>query len=299
MRVVVGLASGIGNVCFMLPALRALYEQGHEVVAYVAGDYQMCDLLRRCRYLSEVVDASAHPVPDADRYVSGHWCAPTMMRRPGLEHARFTNEPHYPCPEWMLPFHRWAGLAPAEPDVRDWCTGLDRTPRWDVAIVAGCKPGSLWARKTYPWMCKVAGLMHRLGRRVVWLGQPDDAPQGGRLWGENRLGRYSLAQLPDALAGCRVVIGTDSGPTHLASSLGVPVVVLYTATSTTKGDPVGRPAIKLRVESLTCSPCQATARWHQCSDWQCRSIPVSAVMDAAGRLLGEGKDTWRKQMQAS
>lgn len=306
MKVCIGLASGIGNAVFMLPTIRAVRYLGHEVLLYCDGDFAMADLFRRCRWVSCVSDAQRDPIPQADRYLAGHWCPPSMLRVHGLIHSRWTNEPAYDRSEWALGLEAarslgWPQDLPEQLQpwnrvdrsttpweqfwlpVADWCEGVERTAEFDVGIVPGCKPG-LWARKRYPAMPDVARWFVDSGHRVAVFGEASDL-DGQEIAGESFVGKVSLRNLPDALARCRILIGTDSGPTHLGSSLGIPTVVVYTSTSEIKGDPVGRPSVKLTQSGLSCRPCQATTRWHDCRDWVCQTIPASTVIDAGLRLL--------------
>jgi ADP-heptose:LPS heptosyltransferase len=90
--------------------------------------------------------------------------------------------------------------------------------------------------------------------------------------------------LPDLLAGCRVIVGTDSGPTHLASSLGIPTVIIFTATSEIKGDPVGMPNRKV-VNTIPCRPCQSKPQWFGCKDWKCREIQKETVIQSVMEIM--------------
>jgi len=287
MHVTVGAASGLGNTIFLLPLLYRLHEAEHEVSLFVDADYPLAGLWRRCRYLNRV--AEHEPVPPAQHYVAGHWCPQRMVaqNRP-LTRRYWLHEPHYPYGEWVLAMEagRDAGLITdtSLPDVSDWCTGLDRTPRWDVGLIAGCKPGSLWARKRYPHLAIVAGYLIERGLTVAAFGLREDWPAGVPPGVVDLVDRFDAARLPDALAGCRAIVGTDSGPAHLAASLGVPTVMLYTATSPTKGQPVG-PRYDQRYLSLPCSPCQATARWQACADWRCQQLDAQQIVEAVTQWL--------------
>ncbi|MDD8020275.1 MAG: lipopolysaccharide heptosyltransferase II [Acidobacteriota bacterium] len=72
------------------------------------------------------------------------------------------------------------------------------------------------------------------------------------------VGQLELADMPGILTHCRAFIGTDSGLTHLANFLGVPVVSLFGPTDPETRSPVLSPAsiIKKRVP---CSPCSYRA----------------------------------------
>jgi len=265
---------------FMLPAIKALSELGADITLCAEGDFPTAGLFRRCRYAKRVTDGKERV--QADFYLSGNFVPPSFSRfRYPTVRAGWTHEPQYPEPEWSmsLGLARRFGWRGERPDVSDWCHQLDRTPRWDVGIIPGCKPGP-WIRKRWPGMAQTALQLLSFGLRVAIIGK-DDAEVAG-IPGERV--EADIRDLPDLLAGCRIIIGTDSGPAHLASSLGVPLVMLFTATNETKGDPVGRPAVKL-VTSHRCRPCQSTLVWGRCQNWLCRDIPVASVISQALGLL--------------
>lgn len=68
-------------------------------------------------------------------------------------------------------------------------------------------------------------------------------------------GMLTLPQLAAVLSRCRVVIGGDTGPMHLAAALGVPVVVLFGGSDVSETAPVSPAATILRKE-FPCSPCR-------------------------------------------
>jgi ADP-heptose:LPS heptosyltransferase len=81
-------------------------------------------------------------------------------------------------------------------------------------------------------------LVTRLGRSrsdhaLVFVGSLEDAPRAtrvGDLWpGEvvNLCGRLSPRVSAAAMAGSRLFVGHDSGPMHLAASIGVPCVAMF------------------------------------------------------------------------
>jgi ADP-heptose:LPS heptosyltransferase len=177
--------------------------------------------------------------------------------------------------ESNLNLARHFGYADGMPDVSEWCKDLDRSRRWDIGIVPGCK-GGVWLRKRYAGMSAVAEHFLNEGARVAVFGLESDGVEAipGE-WIDTR----DIVTLPDKLAGCRLIIGTDSGVSHLASSLGIPVVMIFTATSAVKGKPIG-PHMIVR-KDLICSPCQSAMQWQRCGDWRCGSIDPSIVIKAA------------------
>ena len=87
--------------------------------------------------------------------------------------------------------------------------------------------------------------IERHGMRVVLTGGPDPVE---RRYGEeitaamrhpalNLIGRTNLKQLLALLVRARAVVAPDSGPAHLATSVGVPVVGLYATTNPDRARP--------------------------------------------------------------
>ena len=67
-------------------------------------------------------------------------------------------------------------------------------------------------------------------------------------------GRTSLGKLAAVLENCSVAVSGDTGPLHLASAVGLPVVALFGSTSPLRTGPYGRKHIVLDMH-LPCSPC--------------------------------------------
>jgi len=96
----------------------------------------------------------------------------------------------------------------------------------------------------------------------------------------------SLAAL---LAGSRLFIGSDSGPLHLASLVGTPVVQILGPTHPVENEPwAGTPWRRVCLD-LPCSPCRTG-----CGPAGClRELPASAVVAAALELLPERRQPTR------
>jgi ADP-heptose:LPS heptosyltransferase len=93
----------------------------------------------------------------------------------------------------------------------------------------------------------------------------------------------SLRELGELFRRCRVFLSVDTGPMHLASAVGAPVVALFGPKDPRIYGPYfGRSAV---VEKpLECKPCHKRS----CADPRCmRSIAVDDVMAAARALIGE------------
>jgi ADP-heptose:LPS heptosyltransferase len=283
MRLAVGLASGLGNAVFMLPAIKALKGIGNRIALYVQTDFATESLWKRCIYADEV-HCGDDPVGEG-KLVCGQWMPTAWRHRHDLRAVpRFQIGVPYSMSEARsnMRLAEYSGFRGEMPDVSGWCRGLDRTPRWDIGIVPGSKTG-VWLRKRWPGMPVVADQFVRSGKKVAVFGLEDDGCE--TIPGE-RIDTRDISTLPDFLAGCRVIVGTDSGVTHLASSLGIPCVVIFTATSEVKGKPIG-PAKLILAGGLDCRPCQSTPVWHRCNDWRCRNINPVSVIAAAEEMLEE------------
>lgn len=94
----------------------------------------------------------------------------------------------------------------------------------------------------------------------------------------------SLADLAALFAGCRLYIGGDTGPIHVASLVGTPVVQILGPTDPVENAPwPDTPSRSVRVP-LACSPCR-----RGCGPATCmRAIPPRLVLEAVRGLLAEG-----------
>jgi len=97
-----------------------------------------------------------------------------------------------------------------------------------------------------------------------------------------------LSELAAIMARCRLVLGVDSGPLHLAVALGVPTVHLFGPVDSRAFGPWGDPAHHIVVTSeMHCIPCNrldyAPAELHQ---HPCvRNITVEQVLEAVKGLI--------------
>jgi ADP-heptose:LPS heptosyltransferase len=275
MQIAIGLASGIGNAVFMLPTIKALKLMGHDIQLHVQTDYQTMDLWRRCEYVDSIV--LAHANLNGYKPICGQWRpAAWALIRP-MQH-KVTIPYRMSEADSNFRLAKNLGWKDERPDVSDWCRDLNQDKRWDIGIIPGSKDG-VWMRKRYPRMAEVSQHFINQSKRVAVFGLESDGCD--QIPGEWM--RPAISELPDFLASCRVIIGTDSGIAHLANSLGVPTVMIFTATSDVKGRPLGRHII---VKSkLKCRPCQSIPHWFTCREWKCREIGIDAVIQAVDGIL--------------
>jgi ADP-heptose:LPS heptosyltransferase/GT2 family glycosyltransferase len=118
--------------------------------------------------------------------------------------------------------------------------------------------------KEWP-LANFAGLIDLLVGRdnatVIAIGGPEEEATVARLLALTRervvsvVNRFSLRQLPAVLAACDLYVGNDSGPKHIAASLGVPTVGIHAGSvDTVEWGPLGPSAVAIR-RAMTCSPC--------------------------------------------
>jgi heptosyltransferase-2/heptosyltransferase-3 len=100
-------------------------------------------------------------------------------------------------------------------------------------------------------------------------------------------GRTDLGTLAALFARCRLVLGPDSGPLHLAVAVGTPTVHLFGPASAERFGPWGS-AERHRVVAaeLPCAPC-GRLDWPDPADHPCvRTLEVARVIGAARGAAG-------------
>ena len=114
-----------------------------------------------------------------------------------------------------------------------------------------CPGAEYGPAKRWPYFAELAG---RIGIPVVLLGSAKDAAAGAGIGGTNLVGKTTLDEAIELIAGAEVVVSNDSGLMHVAAALGRPLVALFGSSSPEKTPPApGRSQVLwLKVE---CSPC--------------------------------------------
>jgi heptosyltransferase-1 len=129
-------------------------------------------------------------------------------------------------------------------------------------------------------------LLERDGLQPVLLGGPGEVALAEQLGsGLNLVGKTSPRVLASVLARCQVVVGGDSGPTHLAVAVGTPVVGLYGVTDPARTGPQWgvAPSIVLDLAKKDAPPETRRPRHPTLHD-AIERIPAEAVLEAVRRL---------------
>ncbi|MBI4536867.1 MAG: lipopolysaccharide heptosyltransferase II [candidate division NC10 bacterium] len=176
-------------------------------------------------------------------------------------------------------------VAPEDAAAAEGCLAGLPTPRVVLHPVARWRT-KLW--EVARWR-ELAGRFSRQGMGVILIGGPGDLPvaeaiAAGMAPGpRNLVGALGLKPLAALLARVDLMVCVDSGPMHVASAVGTPVVALFGPTDPRRTGPLG-PAVVLRRE-LPCSPC-LDRRCRIPDAYLCmREIAVEEVWKAAQSFL--------------
>jgi len=162
--------------------------------------------------------------------------------------------------------------------------GLARAGVTDPAATVGLVPAGSWATKTWP-LANAAVLSRRLmeaGHAVVAIGGPGEERVLARLAalapGTRVFSAPDVAALAGAIAPLRALVGTDSGPRHLAVAFGVPTYTWFGPAHPGAWTP-DDPRHAYWRTSLPCRACELT----RCAHWNC--LPSLSAEEASGRVI--------------
>jgi len=155
-------------------------------------------------------------------------------------------------------------------------------------------PGSgaavkLWGEEG--WAKVGDALGERLGARVALTGSEAEQGLCARIAARmrepplNLAGRTSLAELAALYRNCRLVVGPDSGPLHLAVAVGTPTLHLFGPADPGMYGPWGdEKRHRVLMSPMACAPCRILD-WTDLENHPCMAtISVEAVVDAANEL---------------
>ena len=159
-------------------------------------------------------------------------------------------------------------------------------------------PGTRWETKLWEekkWAELGDCLQEKNGAQVVFTGSTSDIPLISRITGMMRApaistaGKWGLNELAFLQKQADGIVIPDSGPMHLASAVGAPVVALFGPTDSTLTGPYGGSS-RIIMKSFECQPCFK----RKCSSHQCmREITVQEVCEAAEECFAYPKQAPR------
>jgi heptosyltransferase-1 len=138
------------------------------------------------------------------------------------------------------------------------------------------------------WAQLAGRIEERVGMRVMMLGGPGDREAADEILSAappglvSLVGETGIAEAAAWVEGASLLVGVDTGLTHMGIAFGIPTVALFGSTRPYLR--TGRRNARVLYHSLPCSPCR---RRPVCNgDFTCmRGIEVDEVMEAVGRVL--------------
>jgi ADP-heptose:LPS heptosyltransferase len=298
--VLVHLSSGIGNIILATPLLIALDHIDFAVDVLIHADYpQTADLIRDWSTVHTVYDHHAKRVTLSDydviipaippfywpRFARLYGKVSGLMRRPPdalfyqdeqeyyLTFARELGYPAHHRPVYRLPIGPSAG-----------CRVTEQT----LVLAPGCKSGEM-AAKRWPYFPQLAERFED----VIIVGTADDLYRyDGTAWQFPPHARLCIDQLTlretaELLAAAGIMVGNDSGLSHMAAAVGTPTVMLFGPTPHLS---LGQlpPNVTVLRAGLECEPCWFGARFRACAAriYCLHQLTVEIVEQEVKRLLG-------------
>lgn len=153
-------------------------------------------------------------------------------------------------------------------------TSLLKENSFGNAKIIGMQPGAsgdhkMWPVENFSNLGKT--LVEKHGCKILIFGGEQERELGEVLKsqiGKNSLnlaGETGIPELTAFLSLCNLLVTNDTGPMHLASAVGTPVLALFFSTHFTETGPYGEGHIVIHPD-IPCFPCQGTA---QCSHKEC------------------------------
>jgi len=185
---------------------------------------------------------------------------------------------------------------PIRPESEEWTKdlfsgyGIKETDKL-LAINPGAScPSKIWPQDNFARAAEILAGRHNL--KILIVSGPKDIPLANMIAEKigdkalNLSGKTSVSQLASILKRCVLFISNDSGPVHIASSLGVPVISIFgrnqAGLSPRRWGPLGKQDRYL-YKDIGCLQCLA----HNCKkEFAClKAISVEDVLSAAESIL--------------
>jgi heptosyltransferase-1 len=145
------------------------------------------------------------------------------------------------------------------------------------------------------WALLAGELVDKFGKPVIILGGPGDAERGeeiarqsGRVQVCCLCGRTTLGQSAAIIEGAALLIGVDTGLTHMGTAFSLPTLALFGATCPYQT--TASPRTRVLYDAPSCSPCRRKPTCHGQFDCM-RALTVEKIVAAATTLLEEERET--------
>jgi heptosyltransferase II len=275
------------------PVLRRMPEVAKVIEADLRhGELQLGDRWRLGRTMRERGYLEAYVLPNTMKAA----LAPSLARIPlrvgylGESRVGLLNRIHktkQPREPMTLHYARLAeipGTEPAmplpAPRIR---TGLtDVVTRFGISApyIVLCPGAEYGPAKRWPHFRELAS---KLKLPIVLLGSMDDLEDNKEIPGTNLIGKTSLDDAIDLIAGAAAVVSNDSGLMHVAEAAGRPLVALFGSSSPEHTGPQS-PAARVLWLRIECSPCFEPVC--PLGHFRCmKDLTVAQVLEAVERAL--------------
>ena len=150
-------------------------------------------------------------------------------------------------------------------------------------LLIGINPGAFkqskrWPEPRYAELCDM--MIKELEAKVIIFQGLGEDKIVGRITNSMRekaiIAKTSIKELAALSRRCKLFVGNDTGPMHVAAASGTPVITLFGPADPERSRPWGRDHIVIK-KDLPCSPCSRTV----CKELKCmESITVEDVFQA-------------------
>ena len=167
-------------------------------------------------------------------------------------------------------------------------------------LLIGINPGAFkqskrWPEPRYAELCDM--IIKKFGAKVIiFQGAGEDKIVGritSLMTDKAIIAKTSIKELAALSRRCKLLVGNDTGPMHVAAASGTPVITLFGPADPERSRPWGRDHIVIK-KDLPCSPCSRIV----CEELNCmKSITVEDVFQAVRVQLKRIKESRRQDSQ--
>lgn len=132
-----------------------------------------------------------------------------------------------------------------------------------------------WSKKKYPYYVELAKLIDKKFPEltIYLIGDEEDKKQAEeKKWPKNvklsYMGNLTIPKLAYFIKHAKFYVGNDTGPTHIAASVGTKTYVHFGPTKINKNKPLGKD-VHVLSKNIPCAPCQYTEQWENCEYDNC------------------------------
>jgi heptosyltransferase I len=159
-----------------------------------------------------------------------------------------------------------------------YATGLNITGKYAVICPFTTRPQKHWVE--HHWAVLAQEIMDQRGIKVIMLGGPGDAEAGSRIHSANNkiinlVGKSSLTQTASVIKHSSLLVGVDTGLTHMGIAFNVPTLALFG--STCPYTDTTRDNARVLIHKMECSPCRRNPTCN--GDYTCmKSLSINEIM---------------------